>query len=59
MIKCMYQDCDCKATITIPGIIGPKKLKEDIHVCEFHFNLMRQPEPFVSMEIIKEDEKDD
>ena len=52
MIKCMFQDCNCEATKTIPCIICPKEIKEDIHVCEFHFNLMRSPEPFViSMDI--------
>ena len=55
MSKCMFQDCNCEATMTIPCVIGPKEIKENIHVCDFHFNLMRQPEPFVSMELnIKE-----
>ena len=51
MSKCMIQDCMCEATITIPRTIGTKEIKEYIHVCEFHFNFLRQPEPFVSIEL--------
>lgn len=51
MSKCMYQGCNREATMTIPCAIGPKELKEDIQLCDFHFNFIRQPEPFVSMEL--------
>ena len=51
MSKCMYQECNCEATMIIPRTIGPKNIKEDIHVCEFHFNELRKPEPFVSVSI--------
>ena len=51
MIKCMFQGCACEATNTIPCTIGPKELKEDIQLCDFHFNFIRQPEPFVSVSI--------
>lgn len=51
MSKCMYQGCTCEATITIPCTIGPKELKEDIQLCDFHFNFIRQPEPFVSVSV--------
>ena len=47
MSKCMYQECCCEATTTIPYIIGPKEIKEYIHVCNYH--LLTQPEPSVSM----------
>lgn len=56
MNKCMYQDCNNKATTIIPCVIGSKKIKEDIHVCNFHFYLMTRQEPFVSMEMRKENE---
>lgn len=51
MSKCMYPGCICETTITIPSTIGPKELKEDIQLCDFHFNFIRQPEPFVSVSI--------
>ena len=51
MSKCMIQDCICEATITIPCTIGTKEIKEYIHVCEFHFNFLRQSETFVSIEL--------
>lgn len=50
----MFQGCDNEATITIPCAIGPKKIKEDIRVCNLHFHLMRQQESFVSAELRKE-----
>lgn len=49
--------------MVIPCIIGPKEIKEDIHVCNFHFHYLRQPEPFVSYEMLvlktEEDNKND
>ena len=51
MSKCMYQGCTCEATITIPCTIGPKELKEEIQLCDFHFNFIRQSEPFVSVSV--------
>ena len=51
MSKCMFQGCTCEATNTIPCAIGPKELKEDIQLCDFHFNVIRQPEPFVSVSV--------
>ena len=59
MSKCMYQECNNEATMVIPCIIGPKEIKEDIHVCNFHFNYLRQPEPFVSyeMRVLKTEEE--
>ena len=48
MSKCMYQECNCEATMIIPRIIAPKNIKEDIHVCDFHFNELRKQEPVVS-----------
>ena len=53
-MKCMFQGCDNEAAITIPCAIGPRKIKEDIHVCNIHFHSMRQQEPFVSVELRKE-----
>ena len=59
MSKCMYQECNNEATMVIPCVIGPKEIKEDIHVCNFHFNYLRQPEPFVSyeMRVLKTEEE--
>ena len=54
MRKCMFQECNNEATMIIPCFIGPKEIKEDIHVCYFHFHYLRQPEPFISMEIKEE-----
>lgn len=55
MSKCMYQDCCCEATTTIPCIISPKEIKQDIHLCDYHYFLISQPEPFtVSVELDKE-----
>ena len=51
MSKCMYQECNNEATIVIPCFIGPKKTRECIHVCNYHFHYLRQPEPFVSYEM--------
>ena len=51
MRKCMFQECNNEATMIIPCFIGPKEIKEDIHVCYFHFHYLRQPEPFISMKI--------
>ena len=51
MSKCMFQDCTHEATMTIPCVISPKELKADIRLCDFHFNFIRQPEPFVSVSI--------
>ena len=63
MSKCMYQECNNEATMVIPCVIGPKEIKEDIYVCNFHFHYLRQPEPFVSYEMrvlkTKEDKKND
>lgn len=47
MSKCMYQNCDCEATKTLPCIIGPKEIKEDVRVCNFHYNLLTQPKPIL------------
>ena len=49
-MKCMFQNCECEATINVPYVIGPKEIKEDIHICSFHFNTLRQTEP-VSMSL--------
>ena len=59
MNKCMYQECNNEATMVIPCVIEPKEIKEDIHVCNFHFNYLRQPEPFVSyeMRVLKTEEE--
>lgn len=51
MSKCIFQECNNEATMIIPCFIGPKEIKEDIHVCYFHFHYLRQPEPFISMKI--------
>ena len=59
MSKCMYQECCCEATTTIPRFIGPQKTMECIHVCNYHFHLLTQPEPFVSMELKLEKENRD
>ena len=63
MSKCMYQECNNETTMVIPCIIGPKEIKEDIHVCNFHFHYLRQPEPFVNYEMrvlkTEEDKKND
>ena len=59
MSKCMYQECCCEATMTIPCIIGPKEIKYYIHVCNYHFYLLTRPEPFVSMELkLEKDNRD-
>ena len=59
MSKCMHQECNNEATMVIPCVIGPKEIKEDIHVCNFHFHYLRQPEPFVSyeMRVLKTEEE--
>ena len=63
MSKCMYQGCNNEATMVIPCIIRPKEIKENIHVCNFHFHYLRQPEPYVSYEMrvlkTEEDNKND
>ena len=55
MSKCMYQECNNEATMTIPRFIGSQKTKECIHVCNYHWFLLTKPQPFtVSVELKKE-----
>lgn len=42
MIKCMFQECNCEATKTIPCVMGPENTKIDVHVCDFHRKLMTE-----------------
>ena len=56
MSKCMYQECNNEATTTIPCFIGPKKTRECIHVCNYHWFLLTKPQPFtVSVKLKKEE----
>ena len=55
MSKCMYQECNNEATKTISCFIGPQKIREYIHVCEYHWFVLMKPQPFsMSFEINKE-----
>ena len=42
MIKCMFQECNCEATKTIPCTMGSENTKIDICVCDFHHKLMTE-----------------
>ena len=56
MSKCMYQECNSEATMTIPCFVGPQKTRECINVCNYHWFLLTQPQPFtVSVELKKEE----
>ena len=58
MSKCMYQECNNEATMVIPCVIGPKEIKEDIHVCNYHWFLLTKPQPFTVSVEFKEEEID-
>ena len=56
MSKCMYQECNSEATMTILGFVGSQKTRECINVCNYHWFLLTQPQPFtVSVELKKEE----
>ena len=42
MIKCMFQECTCEATKTIPCTMGSENTKIDVRVCDFHHKLMTE-----------------
>ena len=55
MSKCMYQECNNEATKIIPCFIGPQKIRECIHVCDYHWFVLMKPQLFsMSFEINKE-----
>ena len=55
MSKCMYQECNNEATKTISCFIGPQKIRECIHVCDYHWFVLMKPQPVsVSFETNKE-----
>ena len=55
MSKCMYQECNNEATMTIPCFIGPQNTKECIHVCNHHWFVLTKSQPVsVSFEIHKD-----
>lgn len=55
MSKCMYQECNNEATKIIPCFIGPQKIRECIHVCDYHWSVLTKSQPVsVSFEINKE-----
>lgn len=45
MIKCMFQECNCKATKTINCLIDCENSEIDgfvAYVCDFHYKLMTE-----------------
>ena len=57
MSKCMFQECNCEATNTIPCTMGSENTKIGIHVCDFHHKLMTENSAYksFSFEIIGKD----
>ena len=55
MNKCMYQECNNEATKTISCFIGYQKIRECIHVCDYHWFVLTKSQPVsVSFEIHKD-----
>lgn len=48
MIKCIFQDCNCKATKTIPCTMGIENTKIDAHLCDFHYELITEKRAYKS-----------
>lgn len=48
MTKCIFQECNCKATKTIPCTMGRESTKIDAQVCDFHHKLMTENSAYKS-----------
>lgn len=53
-MKCMFQDCPFDSTKIVPCEIGTTGEHVDVHVCNFHYDVLFDEPISVSMEVKEE-----